>query len=102
MPQVRVSINRDELALFCRKYGVCRLSMFGSILRQDFDPNQSDVDMLVEFAPGVHKSLFKLAEMQDVLGQMLGLKVDLTTPGSLSKYFRDEVLASAEVLYDAA
>jgi hypothetical protein len=71
-------------------------------LRKDFDPDQSDVDILVEFAPGVHKSLFKLGEMQDALSQMLGRRVDLTTPGSLSKYFREEVLASAEVLYDAA
>jgi predicted nucleotidyltransferase len=60
------------------------------------------VDFLVEFLPNAHKSLFKLAAMEQTLAQMLRRDVDLTPPGSLSKYFRDQVLASAKVLYDAA
>lgn len=102
MSQTRVSIDQDELAAFCRKYGVVRLSLFGSVLRQDFDPGRSDVDVLVEFASNTSKSLFKLSEMQELLGHMIGRSVDLTTPGSLSKYLRDDVMATAEVLYDAA
>jgi hypothetical protein len=102
MPQSRISIDEQKLAAFCRKYGVARLSLFGSVLRSDFDPNRSDVDVLVEFFAGAHRNLFKLVEMQEALGQMIGRNVDLTTPGTLSKYFRDDVLASAEVLYDAA
>jgi uncharacterized protein len=97
-----VPIKRDAIAEFCRQYGVARLRVFGSVLRDDFDPARSDVDLLVEFFPGVSKSLFKLVEMEEVLEAMFGREVDLTTPRSLSKYFRDEVLRSAEVLYDAA
>ncbi len=97
-----VQINDQAIAVLCRRYGVAKLSLFGSVLRSDFDPDRSDIDMLVEFLPGEHKSLFKLLEMQRALEPLLGREVDLTTPGSLSKYFRDEVLASAQVLYDAA
>jgi hypothetical protein len=102
MVQDRIAIDQNELADFCRRHGVARLSVFGSVLRSDFDPDRSDVDLLVEFLPNAHKSLFKLAAMEQTLAQMLGRDVDLTTPGSLSKYFRDQVLGSAKVLYDAA
>ena len=57
---------------------------------------------LVEFLPGVHLGLFKLVRMREELTRMLGQEIDITTPGSLSKYFRQDVLNSAEVLYDAA
>src|ERR1041385_5872470 len=96
-----VNIDRQAMASLCQAYGVARLSLFGSVLRSDFNPNQSDVDVLVEFEPGAHQGLFKLLEMQRAFGNLFGRSVDLTTPGSLSKYFRDDVLASAKVLYDA-
>lgn len=102
MAQAKVPINVAELTVFCRKHGVARLSLFGSVLRSDFDPSRSDVDVLVEFLPRVRTGLFKLMEMQAALSEMFGRDVDLSTPGSLSKYFRDEALASAKVLYDAA
>ena len=76
--------------------------MYGSVLREDYDPGRSDIDLLVEFLPGVHRGLFKLVAMRNELADMVGQEVDLTTPGSLSKYFRQDVLDSAEVLYDAA
>jgi predicted nucleotidyltransferase len=94
--------NDRNLAAFCRKYGVSKLSLFGSVLRSDYDPARSDIDVLVEFVPGAHRSLFKILQMQRELAELFGRKVDLTTPGSLSKYFRDDVLATAQVLYDAA
>lgn len=97
-----IAIDEVALTALCRKYGVARLFLFGSVLRSDFDPRRSDVDVLVEFLPGAHKSLFKLLEFERDLKHLFGRQVDLTTPGSLSKYFRDEVLAAAEVLYDAA
>lgn len=97
-----VQINDQAMALLCRKYGVAQLSLFGSVLRGDFDPHRSDIDVLVDFLPGGHKSLFKLLEMQRALEKLFGRSVDLTTRGSLSKYFREDVLASAQVLYDAA
>ena len=102
MPSTQVQIDPALMADFCRKFGVARLSAFGSVLRTDFDPNRSDVDLLVEFLPGVHCGLFKLVEMRQELAGMFGREIDLTTPGSLSKYLRKEVLESAQVLYEAA
>jgi predicted nucleotidyltransferase len=101
MLPARTQIDDGALADFCRKYGVARLSLFGSVLRSDFDPEGSDVDVLVEFLPGTYRGLFKILQMQRELAELFGRDVDLTTPGSLSKYFRDEVMAAAQVLYDA-
>jgi uncharacterized protein len=97
-----IEVEPEALAAFCHAHGVNKLLLFGSVLRADFRPDASDIDLLVEFAPNVPKSLFKLGRMQNELHQLLGREVDLTTPGSLSKYFRDSVLSSAVVLYDAA
>lgn len=102
MVPAEMQIDKAILAAFCQKYGVARLLIFGSALRGDYEPDRSDIDVLVEFQPGVHKGLFKLLKMQRELSELLRQKVDLTTPGSLSKYLRDVVLASAQVLYDAA
>jgi predicted nucleotidyltransferase len=97
-----IEIDQPAVVSLCKKYGVAKLSLFGSVLRSDFDPARSDVDVLVDFLPGEQKSLFKLMEMEQRLAELFGRKVDLVTPGSLSKYFRDDVIASALVLYDAA
>src|SRR4051812_44250112 len=102
MQLAEVQIDDQSVAEFCRKYGVAKLSLFGSVLRSDFDPARSDIDVLVDFLPGERKNLFKLLEMQRELSQLFGRPVDLTTPASLSKYFRDSVVAGAQVLYDAA
>jgi predicted nucleotidyltransferase len=102
MSSAAVQIDEQAITKLCRQYGVARLSLFGSVLRSDFDPVRSDIDVLVDFLPGEHKGLFKLLEMQRALSQLFGRQVDLTTRGSLSKYFRNDVLASAQVLYDAA
>lgn len=95
-----IEISRERIAAFCRANGIRRLALFGSILRDDFRP-ESDVDVLVEFQPGVRVGL-AFFRMQDELSSILGRKVDLHTPGSLSKYFRAEVLDEAEALYVAA
>ncbi len=75
--------------------------MFGSALREDFSPD-SDVDVLVEFEPNTRVGLIRLTGLEIELGEILGRKVDLNTPGFLSKYYRDEVFAEAVVQYDAA
>jgi predicted nucleotidyltransferase len=95
-----VEIPMDRIEEFCRRHRIRRLALFGSILRDDFRP-ESDVDVLVEFGPGARTG-FAFFGMQDELSEILGRKVDLNTPGFLSKYFRDEVLREARVLYDAA
>jgi uncharacterized protein len=94
-----ISVPRDRIAEFCRRHHIGRLSLFGSVLRDDFRPD-SDVDVLVEFEPGRAVGFFTLFDMEDELAQILGVsKVDLNTPLSLSEYFRDEVLTRAEVQY---
>lgn len=95
-----VELPKNRIAAFCREHRIRRLSLFGSILRDDFGPD-SDVDVLVEFEPGARTGLV-FFRMQRALGEMLGRRVDLHTPQDLSPYFRDEVLHEAEVLYDAA
>jgi len=95
-----VELSKEKIADFCRRHHICRLAFFGSVLRDDFRP-ESDVDVLVEFEPG-HTPGLDFFSMQDELSELLGHKVDLNTPGFLSPYFRDRVLAEAEVLYDAA
>jgi predicted nucleotidyltransferase len=100
MAKPRIDIPRERIAEFCRKNHIRRLSLFGSVLRDDFRP-ESDVDVLVEFEPDQHPGL-RFFEMEIELSEMLGRKVDLNTAGFLSKYFRDEVLAEAEVQYVAA
>ena len=101
MARAHIDIPKERIAEFCRRNRIRRLALFGSVLRDDFGPD-SDVDVLVEFEPGTRVGLLRLAGMEIELGEMLGHKVDLNTPGFLSKYYRDEVLAEAEVQYDAA
>ena len=72
---------------------------FGSVLRGDFRP-ESDVDLLVEFAPGRVIGLIRLAGIERELSEMLGRKADLRTPADLSRYFRDDVVRTSEVLYE--
>jgi predicted nucleotidyltransferase len=96
----RIQIDRERVADFCRRHRVCRLALFGSVLRDDFRPD-SDVDVLVDFAPEARAGLFEMARMEAELEELIGRKVDLRTPAELSRYFRDEVVAAAEVQYAA-
>jgi predicted nucleotidyltransferase len=101
MSQAHIDVPKEQIAEFCRRNHIRRLALFGSVLRDDFGPD-SDVDVLVEFEPDARVGLLRLAGMEIELGVLLGHKVDLNTPGFLSRYFRDQVLAEAEVQYDAA
>lgn len=101
MPQTsKIEFPRDEIARFCKRNRIRKLSIFGSALRGDFRPD-SDVDVLVEFEPG-HVPGLAFFAMQDELSDILGRKVDLNTPQFLSRYFREQVLAEAEVQYAAS
>lgn len=100
MKRHNIEIPEEKLAEFCRRYHIHRLSFFGSFLRSDFKP-ESDIDILVEFEPGYTPGLAFFA-MEEELSEALGHKVDLNTPQFLSRYFRDTVIAEAEVLFDAA
>ncbi len=94
----RIAIPPYELANFCRRHHIQRLALFGSVLREDFRPD-SDVDVLVEFAPDAPVGLIRMAGIEEELSQLLGRKADLRTAAELSRYFRDEVLKTAEVQY---
>ena len=93
-----VNIPEQELTEFCRRNHIRKLSLFGSILHDNFRPD-SDVDVLVEFESGHTVGYITLAGLEIDLSTMIGRKVDLRTPGELSPYFRDEVLREAKVQY---
>jgi len=99
MTDKSVVFARDKIAAFCRRHHVRRLSVFGSVLREDFG-SESDIDVLVEFEPGHVPGFFGLFDLEEELSALAGgRKVDLRTAQDLSRYFRDEVLANAEVQY---
>lgn len=95
----RPHIDSTVLAAYCRDHAVRRLSLFGSRLKGTAR-RDSDVDLLVEFEPWARPSLLDMAQMEIDLSEMLGgLTVDLRTKEELSRYFRDEVVRSAEPLH---
>jgi predicted nucleotidyltransferase len=99
MSSAHINLPADQITVFCRRHQVRRLALFGSVLREDFRP-ESDVDVLVEFAPGARVGL-RFFEMEQELTRLLGRKVDLNTAGFLSRRFRDQVLREAQVQYVA-
>jgi predicted nucleotidyltransferase len=96
----RIPIDQEALAAFCRKWHVAELSLFGSVLRDDFGPD-SDVDVLVVFqgerTPGWH-----IVTMEDELSRLLGRRVDLVCKPALYRLLKDRILAEAEVQYVAS
>ncbi len=95
----RIAVPEKALAEFCQRYHIRKLSLFGSVLRDDFRPD-SDLDVLIEFEPGKTVDFFTFIDMQDELSNLFGYPVDLNTPNFLSRYFRDQVVQNAQVLYE--
>jgi hypothetical protein len=96
-----VPIDTTKLAAFCQRWKVSELALFGSALREDFDPAHSDMDVLVEFPPGAGLDFFDLLTMTEELEAMFERRVDLVTKRSLRPRLRDAVLKEARVLYAA-
>lgn len=96
----RLAIPQEQLARFCRAHRIRKLSLFGSVLEGTDRPG-SDIDLLVEFEPACTPGLFGIVSMEEELSGMLGRKVDLRTPGDLSRHFVHEVLRTAELQYAA-
>ena len=100
-----VSFSQVQIADFCRRWRIEELALFGSVLRQDFQPD-SDVDVLVTFAPNAHWTLLNLVEMQQELEAMVGRDVDLLDRRSIERspnwIRRDQILSSAQRLYTPA
>ena len=101
MTRARIEIPKEQLINFCRTHGIQRLSLFGSVLSDEFGP-ESDVDVLVEFKPGKRIGMIRLMQIEFELGEILGRKVDLNTPGFISRYFRSSVMAEKEIQYAEA
>lgn len=97
-------VDRDRLAEFCRRWQVSELALFGSVLRPDYR-SDSDVDVLVTFAPEARRTLFDLVEMSDELGRIFGRRVDLVSrrgiERSLNARRRRAILDSAQTVYVA-
>ncbi|MEO5769489.1 MAG: nucleotidyltransferase domain-containing protein [Polyangia bacterium] len=95
----QLPIAEDDLAAFCTRHHVQRLSLFGSVLKGTARPN-SDVDLLVEFEGGEAPGLLALSAMEDELSTLMkGRRVDIRTPRDLSRHFRAEVVRTAELQY---
>jgi len=99
----QIELKREQIAELCRRHGVRRLALFGSAAREDFDPERSDLDFLVEFerlAPGTYaRTYFDLLE---ALQQLFGRPVDLVEAGSVrNPYIRQEIETWQETLYAA-
>lgn len=97
--ELPIALNREKLAEFCHERGIRKLSLFGSVLRDDFDFDRSDVDVLAEFAPDAHPGI-KFFGYGDELAEIIGHKVDFNTAAWLSKHFRDDVIREAVTIYE--
>ena len=93
-------ISKEELAAFCHRNHIRKIALFGSALRDELKPD-SDIDLLVEFETHHVPGLISLAGMEIELTGILGRKVDIRTARDLSRYFRDEVVRTSEVQYEA-
>ncbi len=98
----KINASSADIASFCRKHHIKKLALFGSALHGDLQM-AADIDLLVEFDAEHVPGFFGLVEMEDELSSLLGgHKVDMRTPNDLSRYFRNEVMESAEVLHAEA
>jgi len=97
--ELPIVIDREKIAAFCRARGIRKLSLFGSVLRDDFNPQRSDVDVLAEFAPGALKGVgFRYFGYGDALAAILGHRVDFCS--RLNDHLRDQVLREALPIYE--
>jgi predicted nucleotidyltransferase len=100
----RIDVTQEQVAAFCRKWQIVEFDLFGSVLREDFRPD-SDIDVLVTFAPDAKWSLFDLVHMQDELEKLFGRAVDLVERQAIEKspnYLRRRnILNSLERIYAA-
>ncbi|HJY79678.1 MAG TPA: nucleotidyltransferase family protein [Candidatus Binatia bacterium] len=101
---VRIPISREKIAEFCRRWKITEFALFGSVLRDDFRPD-SDVDVLVTFAPDAEWSLFDDVDMEEELSAIFGRKVDLVSRRAVERsdnwIRRKAILSTAELVYVA-
>lgn len=95
----RSQLPLEAIRAYCRERPIKRLLLFGSALRDDFS-SASDIDLLVEYAPQADMGGFDIIRQEREFSELIGRPVDLGTPQSLSPYIRQEVIESAEPIYD--
>ena len=104
MARLKIKIPQQQIADFCLRYRVRQMSLFGSVLREDFGAD-SDIDVLVSFAPDARWSLFDLVKMENELQAILGREVDLVERSAVEhseNYIRRKsILQNQEVIYAA-
>lgn len=97
-----IHLDLAAIARACERHHVARLSLFGSVLTDRFDPDRSDVDLLVEFAPNAERTFHALFALQDELEQIVGRPVDLVQTRNLrNPYLIKSITSSARDLYAA-
>ena len=100
---IQIPIDYDKIADFCQKWKITEFALFGSVLRDDFQQDRSDVDVLVSFDQDAHWTLFDLVDVEDSLSIIFARKVDLIEKQSIEKslnYLRKkEILQSYRVIY---
>ena len=94
-----IRIPHDEIVAFCERHHIRKLSLFGSVMREDFN-DDSDIDMLVEFDSGAVVTYFDMAQIEIELSNLLERKIDLREPQELSHYFRKQVINGAQLVYE--
>lgn len=98
MAKPSISIPQDKITQFCQKNYILTMSLFGSVLTDRFTPT-SDVDFLVEFQSGHTPTLFDIVNMEEELSNIIGRHADLRTAKGISRYFRDDVIAKAQIIF---
>jgi hypothetical protein len=100
MPDI-ITAHRGEIERLCRRFGVRRLDVFGSVLRDDFDPLKSDIDLLVEFEPDA-PTLHRYFGLREALEDLLDRPVDLVMAGAVrNRYIQADIEATREMVYAA-
>lgn len=100
-PRLKIDLDRERLADFCRRWRITEFALFGSVLREDFRPD-SDLDVLVSFEPDAPWSLWDLSTMRHELEEIFGREVDLVEKKALRNPFRRHaILTSKQVIYAA-
>ena len=103
MVTAAIDIPHEQIAGLCQRYGISELSLFGSVLRDDFDPTRSDVDLLVEFLPEQNIGFFKFVEIEEEFSKLFrGRRVDLVSKNSINRWIRKQVLQEATPIYGAS
>jgi uncharacterized protein len=101
MPPTALAPDDKALTDFCRAHGIRQLSVFGSTIKGTARPD-SDLDLLVEFEPDRVPGLLGMAKLEEELSALMGGKtIDLRTAGDLSRYFRDDIIRTAQTRYAA-